>query len=711
MPKLIVSTDRPFLNTDSSQSPPDNKPPSGGPQGALSPRGLRPPLGGSDPRFRPPPRSATLPVGRDQQQRNQGFGDPRGNGPFPGGPGGPGGRGPPPQHRGPGGPGGPGSPGPRGPGGPPGGPMNRMQDPRFGPRRPGQQYPENHPMHAPASARMPGGPNISDRMNSIPPGPFGVRGPPRPNMDRPGTSHGFREPRPGTAGGFRDGDLPPPHSFGQGIPRPSTAGPERSRPGFGGQDQSPDDYASRNGRPGGYGGMGGPDGSFPPQQPQPMRPEDRSRTFPERNDSRLPNERRPSDLAGNISRPFANGSPPRSSSRMADRSPSKIDTRPPPELIRTSPPRSIRDGKPSHRNAGSIASNASHSNGNNAYMIGNPYHTPSTSQSSTDMSRGSSDMKSMTSSSSNPSVLSPPTSAHEEKPPIKPEDLLSGLEELKSHQTQDGFDRSARSHPRPGNPYPSPPRSGHGPNTPKGQCRACSLPIKGKSISSADGRLTGRYHKACFSCTHCRSPFETSTFYVFQDQPYCSHHYHEKNHSLCQDCDTGIEGEYLQVEFFESASNGMSPTDNTKQVKFHRGCFRCTICRRQLDSEYYDVDGRAYCEEDAMQAYGNSSSQHSSTNNHNGRPNNVSSDPFDQSRESRQDSRSEEANNTGGRRNQDSFTEYAYSNMGQKLGDRIDGPPPAWKNNSNHNSFGSNNNSTGRRPEKRSTRLMNMDQI
>ncbi|KAF5015391.1 hypothetical protein F66182_13298, partial [Fusarium sp. NRRL 66182] len=39
------------------------------------------------------------------------------------------------------------------------------------------------------------------------------------------------------------------------------------------------------------------------------------------------------------------------------------------------------------------------------------------------------------------------------------------------------------------------------PNTASGQkrrCRGCGQGIVGKSVSSADGRLTGRYHKACF---------------------------------------------------------------------------------------------------------------------------------------------------------------------------------------------------------------------
>lgn len=118
----------------------------------------------------------------------------------------------------------------------------------------------------------------------------------------------------------------------------------------------------------------------------------------------------------------------------------------------------------------------------------------------------------------------------------------------------------------------------------RGNCRACSLPIVGKSISSADGRLSGRYHKACFVCTTCTKPFSTSTFYVMDDQPYCEQHYHVLNGSLCHQCGDGIEGEYLEDE---------------EKRKHHSGCFRCGDCGVVLRDGYFDVQGKAYCERDA----------------------------------------------------------------------------------------------------------------
>ena len=96
----------------------------------------------------------------------------------------------------------------------------------------------------------------------------------------------------------------------------------------------------------------------------------------------------------------------------------------------------------------------------------------------------------------------------------------------------------------------------------KGNCRGCGELIKGKSVSSADGRLTGRYHKDCFVCKTCKEPFKTADFYIMNNDPYCSRHYHQLNGSLCKSCDRGIEGQYLEAE--------------TKS-KFHPACFTCRV--------------------------------------------------------------------------------------------------------------------------------------
>ena len=132
--------------------------------------------------------------------------------------------------------------------------------------------------------------------------------------------------------------------------------------------------------------------------------------------------------------------------------------------------------------------------------------------------------------------------------------------------------------------------------TSKGQCRGCSTAIAAgqKSVSSADGRLTGRYHKDCFSCTTCHSPFTTADFYVHHDKPYCAPHYHAVNGSLCGGCGHGIEGQYLEA--MRNTVNG--------QEKFHPHCLTCVLCRTVLKGDYFAHDGRFFCERDIQRVAG-----------------------------------------------------------------------------------------------------------
>ena len=128
-------------------------------------------------------------------------------------------------------------------------------------------------------------------------------------------------------------------------------------------------------------------------------------------------------------------------------------------------------------------------------------------------------------------------------------------------------------------------------------CRACDETIRGRSLASQDGKLSGRYHKRCFCCTTCQKPFETASFYVFQDRPYCKQHYHELNHSMCAQCGEGVEGQCLQLE------------DATIR---HPDCFTCHVyspisvtiltlqtCHIQLDEDYYESNGLPYCDRHA----------------------------------------------------------------------------------------------------------------
>lgn len=117
----------------------------------------------------------------------------------------------------------------------------------------------------------------------------------------------------------------------------------------------------------------------------------------------------------------------------------------------------------------------------------------------------------------------------------------------------------------------------------RGPCHACrrQIVVGEKSVKDSTGRLSGRYHKTCFVCKTCSAPFLTGEFYVHDNSPFCARHWHEYNGSLCHDCDNGIEGQYLETD---------------RKEKYHTTCFRCTTCRSKLDEEYFEFDGKPFCE-------------------------------------------------------------------------------------------------------------------
>ncbi|RKF59709.1 putative lim domain-containing protein [Erysiphe neolycopersici] len=120
----------------------------------------------------------------------------------------------------------------------------------------------------------------------------------------------------------------------------------------------------------------------------------------------------------------------------------------------------------------------------------------------------------------------------------------------------------------------------------KGICKGCGENIYGKSVSSADGRLTGRYHKECFVCKICKKPFKTASCYVINDAPYCEAHYHRINGSNCSTCKKGIEGKYIETD---------------RGQKHHPDCLTCSDCKCVLQNNYFEMSGLLYCERDAYQ--------------------------------------------------------------------------------------------------------------
>lgn len=470
------------------------------------------------------------------------------------------------------------------------------------------------------SAGGPANGGLLKRMNTIAPGPFDVRGRQGSLAERPKeqqqevVSNGMQ----GLSIASTSPETKPP------IPRPSTSMSTRSR----GVDEV-EPLRPRTPRTNGYGGFGAPSPEKESKElEEPKMLATRAQTFPVKSQEPAPPVRRPTDLAATSMRrrpskdlgfdmPVSNGS-------SVTRSPPK-GMRPPtsgPDTSRTPPPRSPSvSGRPGAHTGINLDAE---------FGAANPYHTPSISQSSNDSeySHGSKASSRSSPPSTSPQrprrpslalkveesrpnfqPMNPPTIAPpvQVESPIKeqfanpmrdPDSSFVALESPMDPAIQPGLDHTP--HPplaRPPPPLRSQtvplPRPAPAPERPvrsstaksKGNCKACRQPITGRSVSSADGRLTGRYHKDCFVCTTCAEPFNSTTFYVLNDAPYCERHYHKLNGSICAGCDKGIEGQYLE---------------NERRQKFHPGCLKCMDCGRVLKHDYFEMNNRVYCERDAF---------------------------------------------------------------------------------------------------------------
>ena len=472
--------------------------------------------------------------------------------------------------------------------------------------------------------------NLLTRMNSIAPGPFEVA------RTRSTKKNAF----PRTSSRDDNADSSDDVSrLGSSIERPGTAASSSSgRSGSMALPKMP--------RKNGYGGFGPPQREGEDASPQPLAFGKRSETFP---DQLLKAGESDSPVEGPMRTPSAPGLRPDRSSRPStqngDRPVITSDRKHRPsygirDTSRPPPPRKSLIRPPTRD--GSLSINLA-----DEFGAGNPYHSPSISQSSSNSGYSHQSKPSNVSSNTSPArsvgsrseprrpsntvrmdalmddlqnsmndlqpglskaqPISIPINGNQRLAAPKPEPLQNLRPDPSSSVSRDIISESPispRSFPIPDRLDASLPEaqsrarsqttstqgsSSHNRQPsrnprPRGNCKACQEPITGKSIASADGRLTGRYHKACFVCATCKEPFSSATFYVHGDRPYCEQHYHKLNGSLCGSCHKGIEGQYLEDEVPQ---------------KYHPGCFRCGDCGVVLRDGYFDVNGRSYCERDA----------------------------------------------------------------------------------------------------------------
>lgn len=489
------------------------------------------------------------------------------------------------------------------------------------PSRP--KYAEGNSMYAPLSPRHNAGQNVTKRMDTIAPGPFDGRG----GDGRPSTSDGRNSTanrasmastrsRSSTFSSRSVGLPSNPRQGAEFVPPVPPLVPQSPEPATEGIDA----FLSRLQRE--------------TMQPRKANQDSRSKTHPIRQESE--DKAQPSSHQRRPSVPYAPTKPPVEQRPVLSHSPPRgpLRTRSPLNVL----PKSSADSgsalpppatpayalglpsKPAH--APSVSGLSDESLASSGFRsIASPRSSPATSMDSSQYSRDASKMDQAGFVPGEPiprvespdsfmdprtpprpkgakapgPVFQPPALTFADTPPESPLDpaIQHGLfpplrpSESKLNRIDSPIDMDVAS-AAPKVPEPETrqqPDRRPPPN--RGKCRGCSEPIVGKSVKDASGRLTGRYHKQCFVCRTCQSPFPSAEFYVFNNAPYCEHHYHELNGSLCRACNRGIEGQYLETD---------------QRWKFHPRCFSCLTCRVVLRDDYYEVGGKAYCERHAYAA-------------------------------------------------------------------------------------------------------------
>lgn len=508
-----------------------------------------------------------------------------------------------------------------------------------------QRYAQPSPLFAPLSPRTNGGENILKRMDSIAPGPFDSRRPSTSSAPRsPSQEPSFGHRRTETRGSMRSTgsrsksrtSLASSTSRASAYSNRSAELTTRSRTGQSAVDEEGEGIDAFLGRL-----------QNEAKRPAQLTQDDRSKTYPLRNESQgrkgpPPRPRRPSEKdlpPANIAEYKTSDFAPRSNNMFPSRNPSRTESEsdprrdpvparslqpaPPPVStnytvdtptvpLHTPSDSGLSDDSYASYKTGSVASSRSSPPGSEAghsrnvskvspsdYLAEESYQRTASPESYAETKPPQTQGRRAPASYTRPNlaepipqILSPgfPSPSVPDSP-LDPAIQLGTSFERRPKGPLARRDPAlvlAQSPPRRG-PEPGPRQAETRRPAPpsKSNCRGCSEPIVGKSVKDSSGRLTGRYHRSCFVCRTCGDGFPTAEFYVFENAPYCEHHYHELNGSLCNSCNRGIEGQYLETDMRE---------------KFHPRCFACSTCRIPLSADYYEVGGQKLCERHGQRA-------------------------------------------------------------------------------------------------------------
>uniref|UniRef100_A0A183C5S2 LIM domain protein n=1 Tax=Globodera pallida TaxID=36090 RepID=A0A183C5S2_GLOPA len=116
-------------------------------------------------------------------------------------------------------------------------------------------------------------------------------------------------------------------------------------------------------------------------------------------------------------------------------------------------------------------------------------------------------------------------------------------------------------------------------------CQKCFLPLTETCLNA----LGEKWHTECFTCTHCRKPFGTHSFFVEDGKPYCEDDWNMLFTTKCSDCTQPIK---VGQKWLEALGG-----------QFHANCFKCAACGIELEGKtYFERAQRPFCRAHATAA-------------------------------------------------------------------------------------------------------------
>ena len=115
-------------------------------------------------------------------------------------------------------------------------------------------------------------------------------------------------------------------------------------------------------------------------------------------------------------------------------------------------------------------------------------------------------------------------------------------------------------------------------------CSECTLPTEGPVVAAL-GKI---FHPDCFACCVCNNVLEGS-FFSENGKAFCAQHAGVASGEKCEGCGKGLTSNYVWGALGK---------------KYHPECFKCYTCKEPLNKYYLAPNGRVFCHEDFLAAYG-----------------------------------------------------------------------------------------------------------